>query len=121
MTSNKTHEQVVLAVVVEHVLLLLKTVVFGAIDRVPVLVRNAQSTVAIKQKEERMDFRKRAAGLPVRYRTSPSVVMKDIHLFSVESFCSRVSGDLIFLLTEKIFEATLARRYHVDNGGSTWM
>lgn len=53
-------------VVGEHVLFLLKAVSSGLIDKVPRVVREAQLVMAVQQREERKEFRRRASGLPVR-------------------------------------------------------
>lgn len=58
--------KVVLVVVGEHVLFLLKAITSGLIDKVPKVVREAQHVMAIQQREERKEFRRRASGLPVR-------------------------------------------------------
>lgn len=57
--------KVVLVVVGEHVLFLLKAVFSGLIDKVPKIVREAQHAMAVQQREERKEFRRRARGLPV--------------------------------------------------------
>lgn len=57
--------KVVLVVVGEHILFLLKAVSSGLIDKVPKVVREAQLVMAIQQREERKEFRRRASGLPV--------------------------------------------------------
>lgn len=56
--------KVVLVVVGEHILFLLKAISSGLIDKVPRLVREAQLVMAIQQREERKEFRRRASGLP---------------------------------------------------------
>lgn len=61
--------KVVLVVVGEHILFLLKAVSSGLIDKVPKVVREAQLVMAIQQREERKEFRRRASGLPASERS----------------------------------------------------
>ena len=63
-----------LVVVGEHVLFLLKAISSGLIDKVPKVVREAQLVMAIQQREERKEFRRRASGLPVRLISFASFV-----------------------------------------------
>lgn len=58
--------KVVLAVVAEHLLLLLKAIMIGLIDKRPRAVREAQAVIALKEKEERKELHRKASGLPVR-------------------------------------------------------
>lgn len=60
--------QVVLAVAVEHLLILVKVVMTGLVDSTPRLVREAQAVIADKEKEERKANRRLASGLPVSTR-----------------------------------------------------
>ncbi|CAM9695456.1 unnamed protein product, partial [Ectocarpus sp. 13 AM-2016] len=62
--------KVVLVVVGEHVLFLLKAISSGLIDKVPRVVREAQLVMAVKQREERKEFRRRASGLPESERSA---------------------------------------------------
>ncbi|CAM9477388.1 unnamed protein product, partial [Ectocarpus sp. 12 AP-2014] len=62
--------KVVLVVVGEHVLFLLKAISSGLIDKVPRVVREAQLVMAVQQREERKEFRRRASGLPESERSA---------------------------------------------------
>eukprot|EP00903_Cladosiphon_okamuranus_P007574 g7348.t1 len=69
--------KVVLVVVGEHVLFLLKAVLSGLIDKVPKVVREAQLVMAIQQREERKEFRRRASGLPASDRSTTGFQMAE--------------------------------------------
>lgn len=57
----------VLVVVAEHVLFLLRAIFSGLVDKVPRAVREAQTIIAVQQKQERREFRRLASGLPVSF------------------------------------------------------